>query len=112
MTVSLGNYHAKLFSFHTVWSKIIFNMNDTAYIHQNYTASCTMTAKPRMNLYIYTQGCDFKSETLWIDEYTTKAIITIYNITSDCRKITCATNLSQRSKIVGKELDHILSLVN
>ena len=87
-------------------------MNDTIYTHQNYTASCTMTAKPNMDLYIYTQGCDCKYETLWIDEYTPKAIITIYNITSDCRNITCATNLSQRTKIVGKELDHILSFVN
>ena len=85
-------------------------MDDTPYTHQNYTANCTVTAKPRMNLYIYTQGCDFKSETLWIDEYTTKAIIMIHNIASDCRKITCVTNLSKESKTVGKELN--LSCVN
>ena len=79
-------------------------MDDTPYTHQNYTASCTVTAKPRMNLYIYTQVCDFTSETLWIDEYTVKAIIMIHNITSDCRIITCATNLSQKSEVVGKSI--------
>ena len=79
-------------------------MNATAYSHQHYTASCTVTANPRMNVYIYTQGCDFQCNTLHIDEYTTKAIITICNITSECSKITCATNLSQRSRTVGKEM--------
>ena len=88
----------------TVQSEITFDMNDTTYNHQHYTASCTVTANPRKNLYIYTQGCDFQYNTLQIDEFTTKAIITIYNITSECRKITCATNLFQKSRTVGKEV--------
>ena len=79
-------------------------MNGTAYSNRHYTASCTVTANPRMNVYIYTQGCDFQYNTLQIDEYTTKAIIMIYNITSECRKITCVTNLSQKSRTVGKEI--------
>ena len=90
--------------FCTVQSEITFDMNGTAYSHQHYTASCTVTANPRMNVYIYTQGCDFQYNTLQIDEYTTKAIIMIYNITSECRKITCVTNLSQKSRTVGKEM--------
>ena len=91
----------------TVHSEITFDMNDTTYSHQHYTASCTVTANPRKNLYIYTQGCDFQYNTLQIDEYTTKAIITIYNITSECRKITCATNLSQKSRTVGKDITQL-----
>ena len=63
----------------TVQSEITFDMNDTAYSHQNYTASCTVTANPRMNVYIYTQGCDFQYNILQIDEYTTKPVIMIYN---------------------------------
>ena len=102
---------AQLFSFHTVSSEIEFHMNDTSYAHQNYTASCTIRANPRMNLYMFTQlrGCDFQYKTSQIDEYTTKATITIYNITSECSKITCSTNLFQRSKTVGKEINYCQS---
>ena len=77
-------------------------MNKTAYISQNYTASCTVTANPRMNVYIYTQGCDFQYNTLQIDEYTTEATITINNITSACKNVTCATSRFRKQTVLGK----------
>ena len=85
-----------------VYSEITFDMNGTAYSHQHYTASCTVTANPRMNVYIYTQGCDFQYNTLQIDEYTTEATIIINNITSACKNITCATNRFQKQTALGK----------
>ena len=94
-------YHLIL-SKHAVTSGIGFHINDTAYISQNYTASCTVTANPRMNVYIYTQGCDFQYNTLQIDEYTTEATIIISNITSACKNITCATNRFQKQTALGK----------
>lgn len=81
-------------------------MSDVAYAHQNYIASCTIRTNPRMNLHMFTQGCDFQQETLQIDEYTTKAIIMINNITSECSNITCATTLFQKTKTVGKKLNN------
>ena len=85
-------------------------MTATAYIHQNFTASCAIRSNPRTNLYIYTRGCRFQHTTLQIDEDTTKAIIVISNITQECRKITCSTNLFQQSKTVGKESYNCLSM--
>ena len=77
-------------------------MNNTAYINQHYTASCRVTANPRMNLYIYTQGCDFQYNMLQIDEYTTEASIMINSITPECKNVTCATNTFQECKVLGK----------
>ena len=93
--------------FYTVQSEITFNMDKIAYVNQNYTASCTIRSNPRTNLYILTQGCRFQYTTIQTDEDTTstsKAIIEISNITQECTKITCSTNLLQESKIVGKEI--------
>ena len=63
-------------------SNIEFQVNDTIYTGQNYTASCTITANPRMNLYAYisTEGCDFeldREKSSYIDQYTTRAAIKI-----------------------------------
>ena len=91
-----------ILSIHTVTSGITFHINKTAYISQNYTASCTVTANPRMNVYIYTQGCDFQCNTLQIDEYTTEATITINNITSACKNVTCATSRFRKQTVLGK----------
>ena len=79
-------------------------MDDTAYIHQNYTASCTMTANPRMKLHIFTRGCNFQTETSKINEYTTMASIMINNVTSNCTKITCLTDISEKHKVFGKQI--------
>ena len=97
-----------LFSiFHTVISNIEFQVNDNIYIGQNYTASCTITANPRINLYMYTSSsgsCDFEFEKpSYIGQYTTRAAIKINNITSACNTITCSTNLFQEQKKLSKE---------
>ena len=82
-------------------------MNDTAYTGQNYTASCTITVNPRMNLYMYissTESCDFKlEEPSQIGRYTTRAAIRISNITSACSMITCSTNQFREQRVLGKE---------
>ena len=79
-------------------------MTEAAHLHQNYTATCTIRSNPKTELYIFTQGCHFKCTTLLINEDTTEAIIIISNITQECRNITCATNLFQKSKRVGKKI--------
>ena len=102
------------FSFHVVISrpKIEFHipMNGTAYIYQNYTASCMIHANPKMNVYISsTQDCDFQHEASQIGQYTTEATITINNITSACTVITCSANLFQEHRMLGKEYNKHLS---
>ena len=82
---------------YTVTSKIDFDMSDTAYMYQNFTGSCTVTANPRMNLYIYilsaTLDCTYQQEdTSQIGQYTTRATIRVINMTADCRRIYCSTN--------------------
>ena len=87
-------------------SNIEFQVNDTIYTGQNYTASCTITANPRTNLYMYVSSlgsCDFEFETSYIGQYTTRAAIRIKNITSACNAITCSTNLFQEQKQLSKK---------
>lgn len=99
-------YKSSLFTqdwfFYTVQSEIAFHMTEVAYIHQKYTASCTIRSSPTANLYIYTRGCRFQRTISLIDEDTTEAIIVISNISQECRNITCSTNTFQKSKTISK----------
>ena len=92
-------------SFHVVISKpkLEFHMPSTTYMYQNYTASCTTNANPRMNVYISsTQDCDFQHKTSHIGQYTTEATIRI-NITSAYTVITCSANLFHEHRVLGKK---------
>ena len=86
-------------------------MNEIAYVNQNYTASFTIRSNPKTNLYIFTQGCRFQYTTIQTDEFedaasTSTAIIEISNITQECTKIICSTNLFQKSKTIGTEINY------
>ena len=105
-----------LLSIHIQWHgiKIDFDMSDTAYMYQNYTGSCMVTANPRMNLYMCISpsmpGCAYQQEeSLQIDQYTTRATIKVINMTADCR-IFCSTNIFQAHKMIGKNM--IIKLLN
>ena len=92
---------------HTVASKIDFDMNGTAYMYQNFTGSCTVTANPRMNVYMYMlpsmPDCTYQlGETLQTDQYTTRATTRVINMTANCRTIFCSTNVFQAHKVIGK----------
>ena len=101
---------------HTVTSKIDFDMSDTAYMYQNFTGSCTVTANPRMNLYMYilsaTSDCTYQQEeTSQIGQYTTRTTVRVINMTADCRRIYCSTNLFQAYKVIGKNTINSKSLM-
>ena len=90
-------------------------MNGTAYMYQNYTGSCTVTANPRMNRYMYMlpsmPDCTYQlGETLQTDQYTTRATIRVINMTANCRTIFCSTNVFQAHKVIGKNA--IIKLLN